>query len=60
LPGARRPKAVDDRLCWIVDQDFIKNLSIGVDGGWWVGNRKTKDNQMVKRWLLARSTYLWG
>ncbi len=37
-----------------------KNLKIGVDGGWWVGDRKTQDNQRMDRWLLARSTYLWG
>jgi hypothetical protein len=30
---------------------------VGVDGGWWVGDRKTQDNQRVDRWLLARSTY---
>ena len=23
-------------------------------------DRKTQDNQRVDRWLLARSTYLWG
>jgi len=44
----------------LLNLDFIKNLKIGVDGGWWVGDRKTQDNQRVDRWLLARSTYLWG
>ena len=40
--------------------DFIKNLKIGVDGGWWVGDRKTQDNQREDRWLLhAANTYLW-
>ena len=29
----------------LLNLDFIKNLKIGVDGGWWVGDRKTQDNQ---------------
>ena len=26
----------------LLNLDFIKNLKIGVDGGWWVGDRKHK------------------
>ena len=63
-PAGRRPLIIGVEYCLAgsspLKLDFIKNLKIGVDGGWWVGDRKTQDNQRVDRWLLARSTYLWG
>ena len=48
-PAGRRPLIIGVEYCLAgsspLKLDFIKNLKIGVDGGWWVGDRKTQDNQ---------------